>query len=466
MEFRCSPYHQHSALYPIIDYLQRVLPFAREDPTAVKLEKLQHALRPYRFPQAETVSLLAALFSLPHPAGAAPLTGSPQKQKQKTQDALVAWVREEAQRQAVYTTWEDLHWGDPSTLEVLTLLIEQVPASRLLAVLTFRPDFTPPWGTQLCPSQLTLSRLGRSQVEALIERVTGGKALPPEVVHHIVAKTDGVPLFVEELTKTVVESGLLTAVNNHYELKGPLPPLAIPSTLHDSLMARLDRLSTGREIAQLGAAIGREFSYELLAAVSPLNETILQEGLQQLVEVELVYQREVMPQATYLFKHALIQDTAYQSLLKSTRQQYHTKIAQALAEGFPETVEMQPELVAQHYTEAGLAAQSVPYWQKAGQKATQRSAHIEAISHLTKGLEVLKTLPDTPERTQHELTLQIALGAPLIATKGWATPEVESAYTRARELCRQVGKPLSSCLCYTDYGCFILTGGSYKRRVS
>jgi predicted ATPase len=287
---------------------------------------------------------------------------------------------------------------------------------------------------------MTLSRLGRSQVEVMVARVTGGKALPPEVVQQIVAKTDGVPLFVEELTKTVVESGLLTAVNDHYELSGPLPPLAIPSTLHASLLARLDRLSTVREIAQLGATIGREFSYELIHAVSPLDEGRLQQGLKQLVEAELVYQRGLVPQAHYLFKHALIQDTAYQSLLKSTRQQSHRQIAQVLEGRFTEIVETQPELVAQHYTEAGLIGQALPYWQKAGERANQRSAYVEAINHLTKGLELLKTLPDTSERAQQELMLQIVLGTAHMATQGHAAPEVERVYARARELCQQVGE--------------------------
>ncbi len=438
--FRCSPYRQNSALYPIIEHVQRLLQFAREDSPAIKLEKLQHTLSHYRFPQADTAPLLAALLSLPHPENYPSITGSPQKQKEKTQAALVAWLVEEAERNPVYTTWEDVHWADPSTLEVLNLIVDQAPTARLYVLLTFRPEFIPPWGNRSHLSQLTLSRLGRSQVEAMVERVTGGKALPPEVVQHIVAKTDGVPLFVEELTKTVMESGLLTAVDDHYEATGPLPPLAIPSTLQDSLMARLDRLSTARELAQLGATLGREFSYELLHAVSPLDEETLQHGLKQLVEAELVYQRGLGPQATYLFKHALIQDTAYQSLLKSTRQQYHQQISRVLEEQFPETKETQPELLAHHYTEAGLKEQAIPYWQQAGQQGVARSAYVEAVAHLRRGLELLKTLPDIPERMQQELTLQLALGTPLQATKGYVAPEVEHVYARARELCQQMGE--------------------------
>ncbi|MBI3799917.1 MAG: AAA family ATPase, partial [Deltaproteobacteria bacterium] len=442
IEFRCSAYHQNSAFHPIIEHLQRLLQFASHDTPQVKLAKLQQTLAVYHFPQADTLSLLAALLSLPQPEGVPPLTLSPQKQKQKTQEALVAWIVEEVERAAVYCAWEDLHWADPSTLEILTLVLDQVPTTRLLALLTFRPDFTPPWRPHSHITQLTLTRLGRPQVEAMVKQVTSGKTLPAEVLQQIVHKTDGVPLFVEELTKMVVESGLLREEEGHYvgtHGGTPIPPLAIPSTLQDSLMARLDRLAPIREIAQMGAVLGREFSYELLHTVSPLDEALLQQGLRQLVEAELIYQHGLPPQATYLFKHALIQDTAYQSLLKSRRQQLHQQIAQVLAERFTETVETQPELLAHHYTEAGLKEQAIPYWQQAGQRASQRSAHVEAISHLTKGLELLKTLPNTSECAQQELTLQMALGAPLMATKGYAALEVEKVYTRARELCQQLG---------------------------
>jgi class 3 adenylate cyclase/predicted ATPase len=440
IEFRCSPYHQNSAFYPIIEHLQRFLQFALHDSPPARIEKLTQRLAAYRFPQADTLPLLAALLSLPSPEGAPALTLSPQKQKQKIQEALVAWIAEEAEKAVVYCAWEDLHWADPSTLELLMLFLDQVPTARLLAMLTFRPDFTPPWRPRSHLTQLTLSRLGRQPIEAMVGEITGGKPQPREVVQQIVAKTDGVPLFVEELTKMVLESGLVRAAAGHYELTAPLPPLAIPATLQDSLMARLDRLAPVREIAQLGATLGREFSYELLHAVSPLDEGSLQQGLQQLVEAELIYQRGLPPQAMYFFKHALIQDTAYQSLLKSTRQQYHRQIAQVLEGRFPETSETQPELLAHHYTEAGLIEQALPYWQRAGERATQRSANTEAISHLTKGLELLKTLPDMPTRAQQELRLQVALGSPLMATKGWWVPEVEHAYTRALELCRQVGE--------------------------
>ncbi len=433
IEFHCSPYHQNSALYPIIDHLQRLLQWTREDTPTVKLEKLQLTLNRYRFPQAETFPLFAALLSLPHPEDHPPIAGSPQKQREKTQAALVAWLVEEAEQRPVYMVWEDLHWADPSTLEVLTLVLKQVPITRLCIVLTFRPEFVPPWGSRSYLTQLTLNRLGHGQVETMIARVATGTSLPAEVVEQIRLKTDGVPLFVEELTKSVVES----AGAQH---AAPLLQLGIPATLQDALMARLDRLGPVKEIAQLGATLGREFSYELLHSVSNQAEGNLQNGLRQLVEAELLYQRGLPPQATYLFKHALIQDTAYQSLLKSKRQQLHQHIAEVLEMQFAETKETQPELLAYNYTEAKLTEQAIPYWQKAGQRAAQRSAHVEAVRHLTKGLEVLKTLPDTQDRAQQELTLQVALGAALVAVKGYTASETEKTILRARALSQRLGE--------------------------
>ena len=440
IEFRCSPYHQNSALYPVTEHLQRVLGVERDDSAQIKLGKLEQTLSHYRFPQADTLPLLAALLSLPHPEGIPPLTLSPEQQKEKTLQALVRWLCEEAERQAVYCTWEDLHWADPSTLELLDLYLDQVPTARMLALLTFRPEFMPPWGSRSYLSQLTLGRLGRAQVERIVENVTGGRTLPDEVVEQVVAKTDGVPLFVEELTKTVIELGFVRAVNSHYELTRPLSALAIPATLHDSLMARLDRLAEAKAVAQLGATLGREFSYELLQAVSSVDEATLQHGLAQLVDAELVYQRGLPPHAHYIFKHALVQDTAYQSLLKRERQRLHQQIAHVLVERFIDTAATQPELVAHHYTEAGLGEQAIPYWQQAGERAVDRSAYVEAISHLSKGLELLKTLPETVERLHQELNLQIPLGLAFMATKNYAAPEVGKAYIRARELCRQVGE--------------------------
>ncbi len=438
---QCSPYHQHTALYPMIDLLERVaLRFDREESPQQKLSKLEGFLVQYGLPLAETVPLFAALLSLPLPAAYAPLTMSPEQQKQQTLHAFLTILLRIAAQQPVLFVMEDLHWVDPTTLEFLTLLVDQGPTARILALWTFRPDFSPPWTGRSHLTQVTLLRLLRQQATEMTYRVAHGKALPREVVEQIVARTDGVPLFVEELTKMVLESGLLQEREDRYDLTSPLPPLAIPATLHDSLLARLDRLATVKSLAQLGATLGREFSYELLQAVSSWDERTLQRGLHQLVAAEMLYQQGLPPQATYIFKHALIQETAYQSLLKNTRQQYHQRIAQVLAEHFPDTAETQPELLARHYTEAGLNEQAVVYWQRAGQQARQRSANLEAVQHLATGLALLAMLPEAPTRVQQELDLQLALGPALLATRGYAAPEVEQTYARARVLCQQVGE--------------------------
>jgi class 3 adenylate cyclase/predicted ATPase len=441
LECRCSPYYKNTALYPLIDLVERVLHFQRDEPPNAKLEKLERALSQYRLTLHETVPLFAALLSLPLPdVRYAPLPLTSERQKQKTLEALLAIVLELAERHPVLFILEDVHWVDPSTLEFLNLLLTQGPTAAILTVVIYRPEFQPPWGLRTHLTPLALQRLPPAQVEAMATQVTGGKLLPTEVLQHVVTNTDGVPLFVEELTKTIVESGVLRETDGHYELTGSLPTLAIPTTLHDALMARLDRLGAVKAVAQLGATIGRTFAYDLLQAVTPLDEAMLQHSLRQLVAVELLYQRGVPPRATYRFKHALLQETAYQSLLKSTRQQYHQRIAQGLAVQFTKIAETQPELVAHHYTEAGLTVQAIGYWQRAGQQAIKRSANPEAISHLTKGLEVLQTLPETPERLQQELTFHIALGTPLMATKGYGAAEVEQCYTRAWELSRQIGE--------------------------
>jgi predicted ATPase/class 3 adenylate cyclase len=444
---QCSPYHQHSVLYPLIELLERVaLGFEREESSPQKLSKLEGFLVQYGLPLAEALPLFAALLSLPLPADYASLLVSPEQQKQQTLHALLTILLRIAAQQPVLFVMEDLHWVDPSTLELLNLLVDQGPTARILALFTCRPDFSPPWTGRAHLTQITVNRLPRRQAVEVIRQVAHGKALPSEVVEQIVAKTDGVPLFVEELTKMVLESDLLQEREERYELSGPLPPLVIPATLHDSLMARLDRLATVKGLAQLAATLGREFSYALLQAVALWDEAALHRGLHQLVEAEFLYQQGLPPHATYLFKHALIQDAAYQSLLRSTRQQHHQRIAQVLEARFPETVAAQPELVAHHYTEAGLSAPALPYWQRAGQRAIARYANLEAVAHLSKGLEVLATVPETPERTQHELTLQAALGASLMAVKGFSAPEVERAYTRAHELCQQVGDTPQLCL--------------------
>src|SRR5262245_46427623 len=440
IEWRGSPYHQQSALYPVIDHLQRLLRGHHYASPAEPLHTLEAALTASGVALSEAVPLLAALLSLPLPDSYAPLTLTPQRQRQKTLETLVAWLHAEAQRQPGLLVVEDLHWVDPSTIELLSLLMEQCTQWRLCLVLTARPEFHPPWAMVAHFTALTLRRLAPAEIGRLVTHVVGDKALPPAVLQEVVRKTDGVPLFVEELTKTVLASGLLEEQEDRYALHGPLPPLAIPATLHDALLARLDRLAAAKVVAQLGAVIGRTFAYDLLQAVAPLDTATLEGALAQLVEAEVVAQRGLPPQATYTFKHALIQDTAYQSLLKSTRQQYHHRIAQALEQHLPDMAQRQPELVAQHYTAAGLVAQAIPYWQRAGERALAHSAYQEAVSHLTTALTLLTTLPESRERSQQELTVQMTLGIALWATKGGNAPEVEQLYIRARVLCEQVGE--------------------------
>jgi class 3 adenylate cyclase/predicted ATPase len=440
LAFRCSPYHQNSALYPVITHVQQVLQFEQHDPPDVKLAKLTHGLQTYRLPQVEVVPLLARFLSIPLPDNSSPaLTLTPQQQKQQTLDILVAWLLEEAERQPVLAVWEDLHWADPTTLEYLGLVIEQAPTVPMLHVLTYRPEFSPPWPLRSHMTPLTLSRLERPQVEAMITQLARGKALPPDVVQHIVAKTDGVPLYVEELTKMLLESDLLREEAARYVLTGPLSDVTIPATLHDALMARLDRAQHAKEVAQFAAVIGREFGYDLLQAITPHDAATLQASLAQLVDAELLYQRGRPPHARYRFKHALIQDAAYASLLRSTRQQVHRRIAQVLEETFPDTVETQPEVLAHHYTESGMYEPAVAYWQRAGQRAIARSANVEAMRHLTRGLEVLALLPETIQRTHQELDLQIALGRAVMAAQGFSAPESERVHLRARDLCQQLG---------------------------
>jgi len=439
--YRCSPYHTNSALYPVITHLQRLWRWERDDTPAEKLAKMEQTLRTTSLPLKEVVPLFAALFSLPLPEERYPSLGlTPQQEKQQTQDALAAWLLEEAERQPMLVVYEDLHWADPSTIENMGLLVEQVPTAPMLIVLIFRPQFVPPWPTRSHMTPITLNRLERPQVEAMITQLGGGKELPAEVVQYIVSRTDGVPLYVEELTKMLLESDLLKEEAERYALAGELSSVAIPVTLQDSLMARLDRLPMVREVAQLGAVLGREFAYEMLKALAAVEESTLQERLGQLVGAELLYQRGRPPRAKYIFKHALIQDAAYASLLKRTRQQYHRQIAKMLEAEFPETVEAEPELVAHHFTEAGLNEQAVSYWLQAGKRAARRSANVEATNHLTKGLEVLMTLPDSLERARQELDLQITLGPVSMAVKGFASLDTERVYARARELCQKVGE--------------------------
>jgi class 3 adenylate cyclase/predicted ATPase len=440
LRYFCSRYHQDSALFPFIDQLGRASGFARDDPPAAKLEKLA-ALLARAAPPGEDAAFIADLLSLPtserHPL---PDLNAQQK-KERTLEALIRQLEGLARRQPVVMVFEDAHWIDPTSRELLDLTVERVRNLPVLLIVTFRPEFQPPWTGQPHVSMVALNRLDRHDRTALVAQIAGGKALPDEVVDQIVERTDGVPLFVEELTKSVLESGLLLEEADRYVLDGALPPFAIPTTLHDSLMARLDRLASVRLVAQTGAAIGREFSYALLRAVSRLSEDELQAALARLVDSELVFQRGIPPEAVYTFKHALVQDAARGSLLRSSRQQLHAQITAVLEAHSPELMDSQPELFAQHYAEAGLVEKSVTYWGRAGHSSVARSAMPEAAAQFQKGLDQLALLLDTPERQRQELELRSALGAVLIAVKGFAAPETGQAYARARALWEQLGSP-------------------------
>jgi class 3 adenylate cyclase/predicted ATPase len=438
-ECRSAEYSQNTALFPLVDLFQRILRFEPQEIPEAKLEKLAHTLSQYRLPLEESIPLFAPLLALPVPENRyPPLNLSPQRQRQKTLETIAAILLELAEHQPVLFIVEDLHWTDPTTLELLNLVLDQTPTASLLVLLTCRPTFQPSWSHRSYLTEITVNRLLPTQVEQIVYRITDGKTLPTEVLQQIIAKTDGVPLFVEEIMKSLLESGQLKAVDAHYALVGSFSTFAIPATLQDSLMARLDRLVTAKGIAQLAAVIGRQFAYALLQAVSQVDEVMLQHELSRLVEAEIVYQRGVPAQATYIFKHALIQDAAYESLLKSTRQHYHQRIAQVLEAQFPETAEAQPELLAHHYTEAGLLAQAVDAWQQAGLRADARSAHAEASAHFTRALDVLQTMPEIPQHIQRAIELLTALGWSLQAVKGYPAAEAERAYTRALELCQQI----------------------------
>jgi predicted ATPase len=438
LEGRCSPYHQNSPLHVVTELLRGALGFAPDDTPDEKLDRLENVLAEIGIASAEAVPLFTSLLALPADRYPAP-PWTRQRQREKTIEALLAILLAGAARSPMLVVVEDLQWADPSSLELLTRFVEQAAPSRIFAVFTGRPEFQPPWPPRSHISQVMLNRLPRRHVELMVTDLTAGKPLPADVLQQIVARTDGVPLFVEELTKTVLESGLVEEREDRWELVGRLPSLGIPSTLQDSLAARLDRLGEAKGIAQLGATIGREFSHELLAAISPLEPEALRMALDRLVEAELVYRRGAAPAATYTFKHALIQEAAYQSLLRSVRRQYHLRIAQTLEERFPAMQEAHPELAAHHYTEAGLAAQAVSYWQRAGERAIRRSASVEAIAHLEKGIELVGSVPEMPVQREQELELQIALGPVLSGSRGVAAPETVRAYDRARQLCSQLG---------------------------
>jgi class 3 adenylate cyclase len=441
LRYFCSPHHQDSALYPSITQLERAAGFRRDDTDEQRLDKLEAVLAQGTDDLNEAVPLLAELLSIPTADRCPPLNLTPQKRKEKTLQAQLAQVEGLAARQPVLMMWEDVHWSDPTSRDLLDLTVDRTPSLPILLIITYRPEFAAPWVGRSQVTLLTLNRLPPRRCAEMIARLTGGKALPKEIADQIIDRTDGVPLFIEGLTKAVVESGILTETADRFAVIGPAAPLAIPTSLQASLLARLDRLAPSREVAQIAAALGRQFSHELISAVAMMPRQQLNDALAQLVHAELIFRRGKPPDAEYTFKHVLVQDAAYSTLLRSRRQQLHARIAATLENQFPEVVVAQPALLAQHCAEAGLAEKAVGYWLKAGQQAWARSAMTEAVTQLQKGLDMLAGLPHGPWRQQQELDLQFAFGRALAATKGYSAPDVGKTIARARALAEEIDRP-------------------------
>jgi predicted ATPase/class 3 adenylate cyclase len=441
LRYFCSPYHQDSALYPVVDQLARTSGFARDDGPAAKLAKLVAILDPADSPD-DDVALLADLMSLPVSERYPLRSTSPRVRKERTLEALFHQLNAKAKTAPVIIEFEDTHWIDPTSRELLSMVVQRLGSLPVLVIATSRPDQPSPWTVQQEVSTLTLGRLDRHDQITLVAQLARGKPLPAEVVEQIVDRADGVPLYIEELTKNVLEGRLLREEADRYVLVSPLPPFALPASLHDSLMERLDRFASARLVAQVAAAIGREFSYTLLSAVSRLADDILQTALGQLVAAEVVFQRSTPPDAVYAFKHALVQDAAHNSLLRSVRRRWHATIAEALENYAPELMDSQPDIFAQHYAEAGLAERSSVFWGKAGRRSAARSNILEAVMQFHKGLDELDQLPDSPELKRKKLQFWTALGSVLPSIKGYSAPETGIVYDRARELWEQLGRPL------------------------
>jgi class 3 adenylate cyclase/predicted ATPase/ABC-type cobalamin/Fe3+-siderophores transport system ATPase subunit len=433
LSFQCSPHHRNSALYPLVECFQRALAFAPQESDESKLLKVEAVVAQRYARPPEDVKLLAAVLSIAAEDRLGKLAMTPQRQKEETIRALIDLLAAIARERPALMLFEDLHWADPTTLEALDHLVRKLRGFPLLIVVTHRPEFTANWHSRV--TTLALSRLGAEHSAAMVAKLSGGHALPAELARQIVEKTDGVPLFIEELTKVVLEvPGLLGKSG-----ADGLATVPIPATLRDSLMARLDRIPGVKMIAQVCAAIGREFSFETLSAVAALARSDVERLLGRLVESGLVLERKGLPGVSYAFKHALVQDAAYDSLLKENRRTLHAKIANVLQSTSTWALETNPEILAHHYTEAGLVDQAVEYWKRAGQRTAARSANIEAVNHLTKALQLLRTTPNATGRDRQEVSVLTMLGPVLLATKGYAAPEVEETYAEAQKLARDIG---------------------------
>ena len=443
LRFQCSPFHVNSAFYPISANFERALAFGREEPPASRLDKIEALVVGHYGLPLQDARFIAAMLSVPCEERYGPLAMSPRLAKEETIRVLVDIVKAAASAQPGLMLFEDAHWADPTTLDTLGLLVAQLGSIPLLVVFTNRPEFQPRWTEHERVTALSLAKLTPEQSGALLSELAGGKALPAELTAQIIARTDGVPLFVEELTKMIIESGDLKVEGDRYVYAGTSASVSIPETLRDSLTARLERVAAVKQIAQVGAVIGREFSYELIAALDVMSEAALADALARLTASGLAFCHGAIPQAVYTFKHALVQDAAYDSLLKSQRKPLHCRIARALEARWPETRETAPELLAHHYTAADLTESAVPFWRQAGELAMQRFALPEAITHLRKGLSLIETLPPSPARDLLELALRSVLGPAVVAQRGWAHGEVagilEPAWALAESLAHRPG---------------------------
>ena len=443
LRYFCSPQHTDSALYPIISQMERAAGFAQNDTAQAKLEKLD-ALLAQSFTPRQDVALIAEMLSLPNDGRYPTLELAAQQRRQKTLEALTAQLEALSRSIPALMIFEDAHWIDPTSLEALVRTVERLRTLGVLLIVTYRPEFEPPWIGHPHVIALTLNRLGEHEIAAMIDHVTGNRPLPASIRLDIIERTDGIPLFVEEMTKAVLEAeGERGARQTAAAV--PTTALAVPASLHASLLARLDRLGPAKEVAQVGAAIGREFSHSLLSAVVRSSAAELNSALNSLIHSGLLFRQGVPPNATYLFKHALVQDAAFGTLLREPRRALHARIAETLESQFAEIAENQPELLARHCTEAGLIEKAVGLWDKAGQRSLDRSALLEAVAQLTQALDQIAILPASPALRSKQIRIQVALITPLLHVKGYAAPETKAAVEQARlliEKAEALGEPL------------------------
>ena len=465
LEVHCSAYYVNSPLQPVIAVLPAIFGWKRDDSDAIRLDKLTAFCSLQGLEATRSVPLLASLLSVARASDTAAPAMSPERQKQQTLDILLKIVLRFTAENPLVILIEDVHWIDPTSRQLLDLIIDQAPAFPLLVLLTARPDHDARWPAQAHVERLRLARLAGGEAEALVKGIATQTALAAEIIEQIVARTDGIPLFVEELTKMLLESEELRSHDEPQSISGPLAALAIPSTLQDSLAARLDGLGTLKPLVQLCATLGREFSRALLNAVSTSAEDALEPALAQLMLAEFLQQRGALPETVYAFKHAMIQEAAYQSLLKSTRQQYHERIARVLVDRFPGEADAHPEVVALHHTHAGDVDAAIAWWKKAGERTFRRAACAEAIAHFNSALQLVPTIADELGRDRAELGLQLDLGYAFIPLRGWGAPETAQAFSRARALCRRIGDTPGEFRALWGIGAFhFVRGDQHKAR--